>query len=69
MDQQFKKSTLKRKEQNEVSEIGVSSETLQHQQNKNKSWKYSNSYLKMGFMRTTENHCVQFVMGCPQMKA
>jgi hypothetical protein len=30
--------TLKRKEQNEKSESGTSSETLQHKQNKTKLW-------------------------------
>jgi hypothetical protein len=39
-------------EENEDSESGMSSETLQHQQNKNKFWKYSNSCLKMGFIQT-----------------
>jgi hypothetical protein len=43
---------MKRKEQNEDSENGMSSETLQHQQNKNKCWKYNNRCLKMGFTQT-----------------
>jgi hypothetical protein len=33
VDQHFKTSTLKGKEQNEESESGMSSKTLQHQQN------------------------------------
>jgi hypothetical protein len=70
LDQQFKTSTLKRKEENEESESRMSSETLWHKQNKHKLWKYDNSYLKMGFTWTkiSKDCCVRFVMRCFQME-